>query len=213
MKTILTLISLVTLCTSVFAADLSKSYIACFTSDLNPYRYGPLDTSIVVSPEVNGKRYFVTWVGDRNYGGRYVGRGPQELMSYEITDQKISLRFPTPTDFKSYSVSSLQAEKYQDGYWRSVGKNETVLTYLKKNIFGMVFEKHAPSTTIADCMSLEPNIVRNSPMPEPGEVTIGEDHVQHYHFLDNQYAAQYSRDLQNGILMQFMSGINEGVSK
>ncbi|MBU6153276.1 MAG: hypothetical protein KGP28_03135 [Bdellovibrionales bacterium] len=77
-------------------SDLKTSYLICHNLDLRRGQFPPVASTLVVSPEVNGTRYYTSWVGVTRKEGStaFTGRGPQELPDARVTEDGVGIEFP-----------------------------------------------------------------------------------------------------------------------
>jgi hypothetical protein len=191
------------------ALDLKNKYINCFNHDIRGGLYHQdVVSTVVISPEVNGKRYFTSWVTVQSDRYRqFDAYGPQELESFTVNAQGINIRFPAVKDKLSAHYVSLKASATGDSFFvfESTKKGMVDIRYPDKTIFGKIVERSSGSRTGVLCNLQDADTYHD---PRLSNVTIDENYKQSFHFEDMTYASQMARDLQDDILSDFVKKLN-----
>lgn len=195
--------------TTSFASEpegMSDSYLVCFTSNLNAYAWNDSVSTLVISPEIKGKRYYTSWIGSRTNEENFMARGPQALKSFHVDSESIAFEFEPARNPKSFHFLSVEAEANSNRLrsYESRSENEVKAIAPKKNFFGRERSQPLPSTAIAKCLTKTPAEMEMYNVSDySNDYKLGDDFIQKFNFTDF-YMGVRARSMQAGILLQFV---------
>lgn len=178
----------------------TADFLVCNLSDLRaPRSYPEYVSTLVISPEVDGKRYFTSMIMHRKNENIFSGIGPLELESFNVDQHSMDLRFPNigRNDQLQFKTISAQAKDHYFHVYHSTQKNDVQLFVprrLKKPSKNLSIECYALQTDRVEWLHASNNT---------SGVTVDQDGVQSYTGLTSIQA----RDLQISLLYKFLGSI------
>ncbi len=190
--------------------NITSSYLVCHNLDLRNNRSVPVVSTLVISPDVNGKRYYTSWVAvsEDKDSTVFTGRGPEELQGARVTEDEIEIEFPeskNPLDARYRYLRARKVEHYFIAF-KSVNSGDVSILYPSKNLFGRPVVREFTRNASVECHFLNPSEVLISDAVDL--VKVEPDYVQSYHFSDMTHVKQWSRSLQDGLLKKFVDEIS-----
>lgn len=202
MKNLLILLALFTV--QAHANELKDHYLVCNNSDLRGSGYyPPVVSTLVISPEVNGKRYYTSWVGSQTKKNLlFTGRGPEELVNFSLTKDKLIVVFPEAKDHLNARYLYIKANRTDESFvaFRAEGEKETAILYPVKKLLGKVVVKEFAHNAQVECHFKSPDDILHTSKID--DVKVDKNFVQHYRF--SEHVGVNARNVQEGLLADFV---------